>query len=109
MTGFLPTNFISDFGHKLIVFSKRQGFTNPNLAGSLHCYVEDYVSRRWARLADVEKSIADTEASLKELKDKKAEICDKIKMNRLSELDALISKNGLSFDEVKELLSSKEA
>lgn len=35
VTGFPPTNFISDFGHKFIVFTKRQRVTNPGLAFTL--------------------------------------------------------------------------
>lgn len=44
---------------------------------------------------------------LKEMKQTKKELEEQIKMNRLSELDELISSSGKSIDEVKEFLNSK--
>ena len=45
------------------------------------------------------------ENSLKELKDTKKELEEQIHQQRLSELDELIQKKGLSFDDLKEMLS----
>ena len=44
------------------------------------------------------------ETSIKELKGRKKELEEQVKMNRLSELDELITTSGKSFEEVKELL-----
>ena len=45
------------------------------------------------------------ENSLKEMKQAKKDLEGQIKQTRLSELDNIISEKGLSFEEVKELLS----
>ena len=45
------------------------------------------------------------ESSLKEMKKAKKDLEEQIKQARLSELDDIISEKGLSFDEVKELLT----
>lgn len=42
------------------------------------------------------------------MKKAKKDLEEQIKMNRLSELDELISASGKSFDEVKEMLGGKE-
>lgn len=57
------------------------------------------------QLEKITEEINNMEASLKELKKVKKDLEEQIKMNRLSELDELIEKNGLSYDEVKEMLS----
>lgn len=51
--------------------------------------------------------IENMENSLKELKATKKDLEEKIKMARLSELDELISSKGMSFEEVKEMLSKE--
>ena len=51
--------------------------------------------------------IEETENKLKELKAKKKELEEAIKMNRVVELEEFISSRGLSIDEVKELLEKK--
>ena len=45
------------------------------------------------------------ELSLKEMKQAKKDLEEQIKQARLAELDEIISEKGLSFEEVKELLS----
>lgn len=60
------------------------------------------------QLDKITKEIETMENALDELKQAKKEIEDQIRRNRLSELDDLISESGLSFEEVKELLESKE-
>ena len=45
------------------------------------------------------------ESSLKEMKQAKKDLEEQIKQARLAELDEIISEKGLSFEEVKELLS----
>ena len=55
----------------------------------------------------LEKLIADietTEADLKEMKKQKKELEMQIKIDRLSELDEIITASGRSLEEVKELL-----
>ena len=59
----------------------------------------------------LEKLIADietTEADLKEMKKKKKELEMQIKLDRLSELDEIITASGRSIEEVKELLGGNE-
>ena len=51
--------------------------------------------------------IEETENKLKELKAKRKELEEAIKMNRVVELEEFISSRGLSIDEVKELLEKK--
>lgn len=57
------------------------------------------------QLEKITTEIDKTETSLKELKKSKKDLEEQIKMTRLSELDEIISEKGLSFEEVKELLS----
>ena len=57
------------------------------------------------QLAKITAEIDNMESSLKEMKKAKKDLEDKIKQARLSELDEIISEKGLSFEEVKELLS----
>lgn len=52
--------------------------------------------------------IENMQSSLKELKKAKKDLEEQIKMNRLTELDELISASGKSFDEIKELLGGME-
>lgn len=49
--------------------------------------------------------IKENEDAIKKLKAEKIQVEEEIKQKRLSELDALISESGKSFEEVKELLS----
>ena len=56
----------------------------------------------------LEKLISDIEAAksnLKEMEAQRKELEIQVKMNRLTELDELISASGKSLEEVKELLS----
>ena len=57
------------------------------------------------QLAKVTTEIEETEATLTELKATKKELEEQIHQQRLSELDELIQEKGLSFDELKEMLS----
>ena len=57
------------------------------------------------QLAKITTEIENMESSLKEMKKAKKDLEDKIKQARLTELDDIISEKGLSFEEVKELLS----
>ena len=57
------------------------------------------------QLAKITTEIENMETSLKEMKQAKKELEDQIKQTRLAELDELISEKGLSFEEVKELLT----
>ena len=57
------------------------------------------------QLAKITTEIENMENSLKEMKKAKKDLEDKIKQARLAELDDIISEKGLSFDEVKELLT----
>ena len=60
------------------------------------------------QLGKITNEIENMEDSLKELKKSKKELEEQLRQSKLEELDALISEKGLSFDEVKELLNSKE-
>ena len=60
------------------------------------------------QLQKITIEIENMEASLKKMKETKTELEEQIRQARLIELDNLISENGLSFDEVKNLLCSKE-
>lgn len=60
------------------------------------------------QLVKITEEIDNMEASLKELKKAKKDLEEQIKMNRLSELEQLIEESGLSYDEVKELLSREQ-
>ena len=57
------------------------------------------------QLAKITTEIDNMESSLKEMKKAKKDLEEQIKQARLTELDELISENGLSFEELKELLS----
>ena len=57
------------------------------------------------QLAKITTEIENMESSLKEMKKAKKDLEDQIKQARLSELDGIISEKGLSFEEVKELLT----
>ena len=57
------------------------------------------------QLAKITTEIDNMETSLKEMKKAKKDLENQIKQARLSELDDIISEKGLSFEEVKELLS----
>ncbi len=56
------------------------------------------------QLEKITSEIEGMEISLKELKKEKKELEEQIRINRLSELDEIISASGKSFEEVKELL-----
>lgn len=57
------------------------------------------------QLTKITTEIDNMESSLKEMKKAKKDLENQIKQARLSELDDIISEKGLSFDEVKELLT----
>ena len=57
------------------------------------------------QLAKITTEIENMESSLKEMKRAKKDLEDQIKQARLTELDEIISEKGLSFEEVKELLT----
>ena len=57
------------------------------------------------QLEKITTEIENMENSLKEMKKAKKDLEEQIKQARLSELDDIISEKGLSFEEVKELLS----
>ena len=57
------------------------------------------------QLTKITTEIDKMETSLKEMKQAKKDLEDQIKQARLAELDDIISEKGLSFEEVKELLS----
>ena len=57
------------------------------------------------QLEKITSEIDNMEESLKELKKTKKELEEQIKMNRLAELDELVTASGRSIDEIKELLS----
>ena len=57
------------------------------------------------QLEKITTEIENMETSLKEMKKAKKDLENQIKQARLSELDDIISEKGLSFDEVKELLT----
>ena len=60
------------------------------------------------QLAKITTEIENMETSLKEMKQAKKELEDQIRQTRLAELDELISEKGLSFEEVKKMLSREE-
>ena len=60
------------------------------------------------QLAKITAEIENMESSLKEMKKAKKDLEDQIKQARLSELDDIISEKGLSFEEVKKMLSREE-
>ena len=57
------------------------------------------------QLSKITTEIDKMETSLKEMKKAKKDLENQIKQTRLSELDDIISEKGLSFEEVKELLT----
>ena len=57
------------------------------------------------QLEKITAEIENMESSLKEMKKAKKDLEEQIRQARLAELDEIISENGLSFEEVKELLS----
>ena len=57
------------------------------------------------QLVKITTEIDNMESSLKEMKKAKKDLEDQIKQARLAELDEIISEKGLSFEEVKELLT----
>ncbi|MBQ4523306.1 MAG: hypothetical protein IJA10_10205 [Lachnospiraceae bacterium] len=57
------------------------------------------------QLAKITTEIENMENSLKEMKQAKKDLEEQIKMTRLVELDELISSKGLTFEEVKEMLT----
>lgn len=59
------------------------------------------------QLVKINIEIDKLENSLKELKQSKKTLEEQIKMNKLTELDELISEKGLSLDDVKKLLEHK--
>ena len=60
------------------------------------------------QLAKITTEIDNMESSLKEMKKAKKDLEDQIKQARLVELDEIISEKGLSFEEVKKMLSREE-
>lgn len=60
------------------------------------------------QLDKITNEIENMEESLKGMKKAKKELEEQIHQNKLEELDELIKEKGLSFDDVKELLSDKE-
>ena len=60
------------------------------------------------QLEKITTEIENMENSLKEMKQTKKDLEEKIKMNRLAELDELITSKGLSFDDVMNMLKDKE-
>ena len=57
------------------------------------------------QLAKITTEIENMESSLKEMKKAKKDLEEQIKQARLSELEEIMSGKGLSFEEVKELLT----
>ena len=57
------------------------------------------------QLVKITTEIENMESSLKEMKKAKKDLEEQIKQARLAELDDIISEKGLSFEEVKELLT----
>lgn len=60
------------------------------------------------QLEKITIEIENMETSIKKLKETKKNLEEQIRQERLSELDELIKESGLSFDELKEMLNSKE-
>ena len=60
------------------------------------------------QLAKITTEIENMELSLKEMKQAKKDLEEQIKQARLAELDDIISKKGLSFEEVKKMLGCEE-
>ena len=60
------------------------------------------------QLEKITNEIENMENSLKEMKQTKKELEEQIKQAKLSELNDLINERGLTFEEVKKMLSNKE-
>ena len=60
------------------------------------------------QLQKITEEIDDLKANIKELEKTKSDLEEQIRLNRLSELDDLISESGLSFEEVKEMLIGEQ-
>ena len=60
------------------------------------------------QLEKITTEIENMENSLKAMKKAKKDLEDQIKQTRLAELDDIISEKGLSFEEVKKMLSCEE-
>jgi len=60
------------------------------------------------QLEKLTSEIENMENSLKEMKSAKRELEEQIRMNKLIELDELIAEKGLSFEDVKDLISKNE-
>lgn len=60
------------------------------------------------QLAKITEEIENLKENIKELEKAKKDLEEQIRMNRLSELDELIVKSGLSYEEVKILLSKEQ-
>lgn len=57
------------------------------------------------QLAKITEEIDNMEESLKKLKATKKDLEEQIKLNRLSELDDLIRQNGMSIEDIKNILN----
>ena len=60
------------------------------------------------QLEKITTEIENMENSLKEMKQTKKELEEQIRQAQLSELNDLINERGLTFEEVKKMLSSEE-
>ena len=60
------------------------------------------------QLEKITTEIDNMESSLKEMKQTKKELEEQIRQAKLSELNDLINERGLTFEEVKKMLSNKE-
>ena len=60
------------------------------------------------QLAKISVEIENMENSLKEMKKTKKELEEQIRQAKLSELNDLINERGLTFEEVKKMLSGEE-
>ena len=60
------------------------------------------------QLAKITNEIENMENSLKEMKQTKKELQEQIRQVKLSELNDLINEKGLTFEEVKKMLSNEE-
>ena len=60
------------------------------------------------QLEKITTEIENMESSLKEMKQTKKELEEQIRQAQLSELNDLINERGLTFEEVKKMLSNKE-
>ena len=60
------------------------------------------------QLTKITTEIDNMESSLKEMKQTKKELEEQIRQAQLSELNDLINERGLTFEEVKKMLSNEE-